>query len=73
MGEEIKIIDIQSENNGTLIQVDFKSSVEQGRLFIPIRDIFKALNNYLYLDEEKDMLAMGMEKIDPQIPNINLI
>jgi len=73
MGEEIKIIDVQAENYGTLIQVDFKSSTEQGRLFIPTRDIYKALNNFAVRLEEAEMIKMGAEKIDPNAPPYGLI
>lgn len=74
MGEEIKIIKVEAENDGTLIQVDFVSSKEQGRLFIEVRDIFKALNNYAYLQHDKTMLQMGFEIIDPDnYKNPNLI
>lgn len=66
MGEEIKVIKVEAENDGTLIQVDFKTSTEQGRLFIEVRDIYKALNNYAYLKHDKTMLDMGFELEDPE-------
>lgn len=74
MGEEIKIVDVQAENYGTLIQVDIKSSKGSDRLFIETRQIFKALNNYLYLVYDKRLLEMGAELIDPvNYKNPNLI
>lgn len=69
MGEEIKILAVQAENYGNLIQVD----TEKGRLFIPTRDIFKALNNYLINLEGAELKKMGFEQIDPTAPLHGLI
>lgn len=79
MGEEIKIIDVQVENGGTLIQVDIDLNYSRGteRLFINIKDIFKALNNYLYTKEDDNLKAMGFEKLigedGKELSNPNLI
>ena len=72
MGEQIEIVKIEAENNGTLVQVDFKSSREQGRLFIEVRDIFRVLNNYLHETADKEMEKQGFEKIKDWV-NPNLI
>jgi hypothetical protein len=74
MGEEVKIIAVQAENDGTLIQVDFYVNGRGDRMFLPIRDVFKALNNYAYLKLDKTMLDMGFELEDPEnYKNPNLI
>lgn len=74
MGEEVKVLDVQSENCGTLIQVDFEVGGKKDRMFIDIKDIFRALNNYLYLAEDKRMIEMGAELIDPEnYKNPNLL
>lgn len=74
MGEEVKIIDVQAENGGTLIQVDFEVGGKKDRMFIEIAVIFKALNNYLYEQHDSVMLKMGMELIDPDnYKNPNLL
>lgn len=69
MGEEIKITDVQVENQGTLIQVD----TDKGRLFVPTRAIFKALNNYHVRANEQALIEMGFEKIDHDAPLEGLI
>lgn len=70
MGEEIKIKSVEAENGGTLIQVD----TDKGRLFIKTRDIFRALNNYIYLKFDDEMLKNGAELEDPEhYINPNLI
>ena len=74
MGEAIKIIDVQAENDATLIQVDFEVGGKRGRMFIEVRQIYRALNNYAYLKHDKTMLEMGAELIDPvNYKNPNLI
>lgn len=74
MGEEIKILDVRAENGGTLIQVDIASSKGKDRLFINTKDIFKALNNYIYETFDKEMIKGGAELVDPEnYKNPNLI
>jgi hypothetical protein len=73
MGEHFEIQKVEAEMCGTLIQVDFKGDTTQGRMFIPTRDIFKALNNYMQYDFEARMKEMGMEKINPKAPPEGLI
>ncbi len=74
MGEDIKVESVVAENGGTLIQVDISSNSINGRLFINTRDIFKALNNYLYEANDKEMLKIGFELKDPKnYKNPNLI
>jgi hypothetical protein len=58
MGPEIKIIALAVENDGTLLQVD----TGQGRMFIPMRDIYKELNNYAQRNHEARLIEMGFEK-----------
>ena len=67
MGEEIKIIEVRAENNGTLIQID----CSKGRLFVEVADIFMALNNQAYRVHDEWCTKNGMEKIDPDAPNPN--
>ncbi len=70
MGEDINIKAVEAENNGTLIQVD----TDKGRMFIEIRDIFRALNNYLYLQHDEALKTMGFELEDPEnYKNPNLL
>lgn len=70
MGEEIIIKDVQVENQGTLLQVD----TDKGRLFIKMRDVYKALNNHAYLLNDEYMLSNGWELEDPDnYINPNLI
>lgn len=70
MGEDIKIKDVQIENDGTLLQID----CDAGRLFVKMRDVYKALNNYAYLKHDQTMLKMGFEPEDPDnYENPNLI
>lgn len=74
MGKEIKIIDVQAENGGTLIQVDFATEDSSARMFIPIKDILRALNNYLQLAQDDVMLKQGFELEDPEnYKNPNLL
>lgn len=73
MGEDIKIIGLEIENNGTLVQIDFKGTEANGRIFVPMRDILKALNNYLYTQDELSMEKMGFEKIDKDAPVYGLL
>lgn len=74
MGEEIKIIRVEAENGGTLIQVDISYSKGNERLFIEVKDIFKALNNYLYESYDKALLNQGFELEDPKnYKNPNLL
>lgn len=73
MGEHFDIKAVEAIDCGALIQVDFRGETTGGRMFIPIRDIFKALNNRIQTDYEEGMVAMGFEKIDPDAPVQNLI
>lgn len=74
MGEEIKVIDVQLENDGTLLQVDFEVGEKKDRMFINIRDVYKAMNNYAYLKHDKTLLDMGFELEDPEnYKNPNLL
>lgn len=74
MGEEVEIVKVIAENGGTVIQVDIKTSTYSDRLFINTRDIFKALNNLIYLQHDKELLKMGFELEDPEnYKNANLI
>lgn len=69
MGEEIKIQDVQIENDGTLLQID----CDKGRLFVNMRDVYKALNNYAQVRHEKTLLKMGFKKEDKGAPVEGLI
>lgn len=73
MGESFDILRVDAANNGTLLQIDFRGETTQGRMFVPMRDVFKALNNYLQCANERDMIATGWEKIDPASPPHGLI
>lgn len=74
MGEEVKIKDVQVENDATLLQVDFEVGGKGDRMFIQMRDVYKALNNYAYLKNDKTLLEMGGELIDSEnYKNPNLI
>jgi len=76
MEEEIVIKNVESQNNGTLISVDIliPSTHTQHRIFVEIRDIFKALNNHLYKTHDEALIAMGFELEDPEnYKNENLI
>jgi len=74
MGEEVKILRVEAENGGTLIQVDFETRGIKDRMFISTSEILKALNNYLYERQDKEMIANGAELIDPEnYKNPNLL
>jgi len=73
MGEHFEIKAIEAIDCGALIQVDFRGETTGGRMFIPIRDVLKALNNRIMTDYEEGMKEMGMEKIDPDAPVSGLI
>lgn len=73
MGENFEIKAIEAIDCGALIQVDFRGETTGGRMFIPIRDVLKALNNRIMTDYEEGMKAMGMEKEDPNAPVFGLI
>lgn len=74
MGEEVKVLNVDIENNGTLLEIDFKVGDKKDRMFVEMREVYKALNNYAYANHEKAMLAMGYELEDPEnYQNPNLI
>jgi len=74
MGENFEIKAVESVNEGTLIQIDFKGETTGGRMFLPIRDVFKALNNYLQTAHEHALVhTYGFTKEDPDAPVANLI
>jgi hypothetical protein len=66
MGEEVKVLSVDIENDGTLLQVDFKVGDKKDRMFVSMRDVYKALNNYAYAKHEQTMLANGFELEDPE-------
>lgn len=70
MGDNIIIQDVQIENDGTLLQVD----TDKGRMFIEMKLVYKALNNYAYLKYDESLKSMGFELEDPEnYKNPNLI
>lgn len=73
MGEHFEIKAVEAVDCGALIQVDFRGDTTGGRMFIPIRDVLKALNNRIMTDYEEGMIAMGFEKEDPKAPVSGLI
>jgi len=73
MGEETKVLDVQAENNGTLIQIDVENSRGKDRIFIDTFKILKAINNYLYILEEQEIIKSGAEKLDPNSPVYGLL
>lgn len=73
MGEDFKIKAVEIVNCGTSLQVDFRGETTGGRMFIPMRDVYKALNNEAQYAFEEMCLDMGMEKIDPSAPPEGLI
>jgi hypothetical protein len=74
MGPEVKIIAVEAENCATVIQVDFEADGKKDRMFVPTRDIFKAINNYLQRRHEHDLVNIyGFAKEDPDTPVAGLI
>ena len=73
MGENFEIRAVEAVDCGALIQVDFRGETTGGRMFIPIRDVLKALNNRIMTDYEEGMKEMGFEKEDPNAPVSGLI
>jgi hypothetical protein len=74
MGDEVIITQVVAENWGTLIQIDFEVNNKKDRMFLPIRDVFKALNNYLQENSVKEEIKMGAVLEDPEnYVNPNLI
>lgn len=73
MGENFEIKAVEVVNAGTSLQVDFSGETSGGRMFIPMRGIYKALNNEAQYAFERMCLDMGMEKIDPNSPPEGLI
>ena len=74
MGKEIKVLQVEAENGGTLIQVDFEVENKKDRMFIEVSDIFKALNNCLYQKQDDEMIKLGAELLDPEnYKNPNLL
>lgn len=73
MGEETKVLDVQAENNGTLIQIDVENSRGTDRIFVETFQILKALNNYLYTRNEQEIIKSGAEKLDSSSPVYGLL
>lgn len=73
MGEHFEIKAVEAIDCGALIQVDFRGETTGGRMFIPIRDIFKALNNRIMTDYEEGLVEMGFKKDDTNAPVHGLI
>lgn len=74
MGESFDIQKIEMANGNTLVQVDFRGETTGGRMFIPLRDILKALNNEIQTDWERvEIEYYGMQKEDPNAPVFGLI
>lgn len=74
MGNEVKVLDVQVENGGTLIQVDFEADGKKDRMFIPLSQILIAINNQAYQAYDRKMLDMGFELEDPEnYKNPNLL